>query len=146
MQTPPIATPITVWGPAVWNTLHVLSFHYRPDKKNAMHSFVNSLPSLLPCPSCGTHMKYELAAIRLDDKTSPPYESTDKMIDAILELHNNVNRRLGKRAWSRQQLLDNFEKKPQATQLQNDFVTSTLGGVVVLLLILVCILLVRRRK
>ena len=49
------------WGPAVWKSLHIFAASYKPSAAASFKKFVEALPDLLPCPSCGVHLRKNLA-------------------------------------------------------------------------------------
>ena len=87
----------TVWGPSMWHFLHTMSFNYPveptpADKKHYM-DFVLNLRNVLPCKYCRMNLTNNLATrpIRMCHM-----ESRDTFSRFIYELHETVNRFLGK--------------------------------------------------
>lgn len=90
-----MASPL-IWGTDLWKTCHRFSLAY-PDKptprhKSAARAFFGSLPMLLPCAGCRRH--YEAYYKRHFNNAS--VESRDKLVRWVYDLHEEVNRRLGK--------------------------------------------------
>ena len=83
-----------VWGPKAWDFLHTVTFGY-PDnptdkEKQDATNFFNSLPTMLPCKICSEHCKQNIKKI-------PPNVNSKKDLSMwLVNLHNEVNRQLGK--------------------------------------------------
>jgi hypothetical protein len=84
----------TIWGPILWNTMHIISLGYpdnpTADIQEAASSFYRSLTSLIPCPICREHYKNHLTT------TPPATESKKALIEWVWMIHNKVNQDLGK--------------------------------------------------
>lgn len=86
-----------IWGGDVWRTFHGFLFKYPPkptqDDKMRWLSLILNLPFYLPCGECSWNLAKELEAL-------PPTEevmaTTDSLARWGVELHNSVNKRLGK--------------------------------------------------
>ena len=91
-----------VWGPDLWNILHVFSYNY-PDipshiEKIHAKNFLTSLGFLIPCSECKEHYTMNL------HRNPPEIKSRETFINWVLNLHNKVNKRHGKEMWSRNKL------------------------------------------
>lgn len=98
-------TPIStdVWGPKAWGFMHAISFRYPEtdaslEERTAILHFLNSLKLLIPCAKCRAHY-----ASYLDDPDtgirgtcSAHLEHRESISRWMVELHNDVNQRLGK--------------------------------------------------
>ena len=86
------------WGPAVWTHMHVYSFTY-PGKANSRdreraREFISLVPFTLPCGNCGHHFAVAITEKRpLTDAVLAGREPFSRW---LVDLHNDVNRRLGK--------------------------------------------------
>lgn len=78
---------LTSWGPAMWRALHAISF--TPDRGGHL-KFFEGLPDVLPCPSCGSHLReiYELLPIDVS--------SVRACSEWLWKVHNEVNASLNK--------------------------------------------------
>lgn len=94
---------ISVWGPCAWNTLHVIAHTYpeRPteDDKNNMFAFLKLFAKLLPCPTCSKHFCGMLDE-RFVSSSCHALTSRANFVEFIHDLHNEVNKRLGKRIYT----------------------------------------------
>ena len=89
----------TVWGPAVWHTLHTISFNYpvNPsiEQKKHYRNFVLSLQNVLPCGACRKNLKTNFKHLPLTMKVM---ESRDTFSRYIYNLHELVNKMLKKKS------------------------------------------------
>jgi hypothetical protein len=89
------------WGDAYWKMSHYITFAYpdaptNEDKIN-VKSYFDNLRYLLPCANCRGHYIQHLSMYPLtDDILSSRY----KLIKWLIDLHNAVNRRIGQREYT----------------------------------------------
>jgi hypothetical protein len=102
-----IEMPPNVWGPIFWNTIHIITIAYpvNPDDETqqAAKNFFYSLQYLLPCPICKEHYKKHL------QETPPNVSSQKEIINYAFNLHNKVNKDLGKREISYQEFMNHIK-------------------------------------
>lgn len=105
------AGSIDSWGPALWRFLHASSFAFpeEPDalRRAQMLEFLRSVGRVLPCQTCREHYQ-EYLREHLNEQTTA---SREALVAWMVELHNSVNRRTGKREWSVEQVRRLYEKK-----------------------------------
>jgi Erv1 / Alr family len=79
----------TVWGPALWSFLHTAAA--TADHPEQLVQLLRTLPFVLPCPECRSHVSEHYAA-------HPPEAITDAVAASryLFRLHNSTNLRLGK--------------------------------------------------
>lgn len=89
-----------VWGPKAWGFLHAVAFRYpdppKPQDRKAMHALLQSLGRLLPCKKCRAHYVEYLAANGVTSPEAPLFADREALARWLVDLHNSVNRRLGK--------------------------------------------------
>jgi hypothetical protein len=98
----------TLWGPSAWNFIHsvcygapeVLTYEDVQSYKN----FFYSLQNVLPCPVCRQHYKDNLSSVPMHFRTR------DELFAWSVELHNSVNKMLGKRQYTVKEALKKFEE------------------------------------
>lgn len=99
----------TVWGPPTWFFLHsmtlALPLEVPPEKQAQIKTLMETLPDLIPCPSCGVHLKQHMKELPIE----PNLGSRDKMVNWMLGIHNKVNKLLGRRAWTEQEMRAEYE-------------------------------------
>ena len=105
MQFPP-----SVWGPFFWHTIHIVALGYSKnptytDKKCAKE-FYESLAYLLPCAVCRDHYRAHLE----ESPITPFLDSRTDLIKWTIDIHNKVNKTLGKPEWTLQEVLSYYEK------------------------------------
>lgn len=87
-------------GAPLWVGLHAATFDYpeapAPHQKRAAIALFESLQELLPCADCRKHYTAELAA----HPVRTAVDSRDTLSRWLVDLHNRVNARLGKRVVS----------------------------------------------
>lgn len=100
----------SAWGPHLWYYLHTCSFNY-PDhpsqeKKENMKKWLRSLYATMPCSSCSQHYKSYMDDADLDTICS----SKEALFTFIVDLHNKVNARTGKKQLSYQEAYDMYSR------------------------------------
>ena len=90
------------WGPKLWIILHTFSYNYseNPTHEEIVNAknFFMSICLLLPCDYCKNHCNEFIIS------NPPRCENRNSLINWVLLFHNNVNRRLHKKPWTRTQL------------------------------------------
>ena len=105
MQFPP-----SVWGPFFWHTIHIVALGYPKnptytDKKCAKE-FYEALAFLLPCSVCREHYKEYVQ----EKPISTFLDSRTDLIKWTIQIHNKVNKMLGKPEWTLEEVLSYYEK------------------------------------
>jgi hypothetical protein len=89
----------TVWGPAIWHSLHTISFNYpvNPtiEEKNNYRNYVLSLQNVLPCGACRKNLRMNLKHLPLK---MLHMKSRDSFSRYIYDLHELVNKMLKKKS------------------------------------------------
>lgn len=91
---------ITDWGPIFWITLHTIA-HTAPmnldsEQKEEMKIFLRLFARKLPCKKCSDHFSSYLDAHLTDETVA----DRDSLVILINDVHNDVNRRCGKRVYT----------------------------------------------
>ena len=102
--------PPSVWGPFFWHTIHIVAIGYPKnptyiDKKCAKE-FYESLAYLIPCSVCRTHYKEHITSNPL----TPFLDSRTDLIKWTIDIHNSVNKMLGKPEWSMEEVMAYYER------------------------------------
>jgi hypothetical protein len=105
MQLPP-----TVWGPFFWHTIHIVALGYPKsptyiDKKCAKE-FYESLAFLIPCSICREHYKKHLE----NNPLTPYLDSRGDLLKWTIDIHNSVNKMLGKPEWTQEEVIIYYER------------------------------------
>lgn len=90
-----------LWGPGLWKYLHAL-----PEHSESISSLRATLSNLdLPCPDCRAHYKNYITSHSIDNiKTRKIGQRW------IFDLHNSVNKRLGKPEYSFEACVNDCER------------------------------------
>ena len=107
-----------VWGPPTWQSLHFLAAGYpknpTPPVKKSCDAFLRALPWMLPCESCGYHLRKFL---RTYPGGAPKAASCREALQCFLvDAHNSVrlHTRPGQRPWTQEEAAKFYEKGPVA--------------------------------
>jgi len=97
------------WGPRLWEVLHVISFDYpiKPTlkEKEDMKNFLLGLRNVLPCIYCRKNYARNIneMPIKLNCRKD--------LVLWLIDLHNEVNGKEGKRHYTYEEVLKEYEKK-----------------------------------
>jgi hypothetical protein len=88
---------VSIWGPALWHSLHTMSFNYpvKPtlnDKSN-YRRFMMNLVNVLPCRHCRENLKKNYNAFPL---TMDCMKDRNRFSRYVYQLHERINKNLGK--------------------------------------------------
>lgn len=83
----------TFWGPSTWASIHFASSGYTPDRQRSITQFIYSLRELLPCQLCCQHLTKNL---ELNPLTSHYFKDANSLLYWSYQLHDLVNKQLGK--------------------------------------------------
>ena len=92
-------TRMAEWGPAGWTFLHCVGFAYPEratvEERQRMYAFLASVGSVLPCRRCRSHCDaYVRSHVR--GTSAPCLAGREEVSMFLVEMHNDVNARLGK--------------------------------------------------
>lgn len=112
-------TSIEFWGRAAWDTLHIFTFAYpinpcEQDKKNG-YQFMISFANMIPCAKCRKHW-YDIVRSGIDSPTSDVLASRTNLSSFVVDGHNKVNARLGKRKVTFEQALQMYSAEFHPSQ------------------------------
>lgn len=89
----------SVWGPAMWHTLHTISFNYpvKPSKehKEYYYNYFKSLKNILPCKYCRINYKKNLKESGFKKTV---FKNRDSLSRWVFKLHESVNKNLNKKS------------------------------------------------
>ena len=140
----PLATVDTsVWGAILWRALHAASVAANDRSQiGAWNALAEALRTGIPCPDCSAHynawynshpLKFSVvASTRLMNpmargrRTAPaPIQATT--VGWVLDLHNNVNQRLGKAGWSFDQVVSEYGSAAAAAAAELQGLRGVIG-------------------
>jgi len=105
------------WGPPIWKVMHSMSLKagtcsvdsMRADEIRAWTALIPALGPMLPCEECRGHFATWIAAHPIKPFLTVPYSEKGEWIRRwLFDLHNDVNRRTGKPAFSYDQLIPTY--------------------------------------
>ena len=85
------------WGPALWHSLHMISFNYPVEptsqQKKQYRNLMLNLVNVLPCKHCRLNLKKNYKIFPL---TMECMKSRDSFSRYVYNLHERINKNLGK--------------------------------------------------
>ena len=96
----PLATvDATIWGPALWKVLHTAAQNRQLKSRQALWAnLMKALRTGIPCPDCSAHFNSWMNSHPMRTTLLPNIGIDHSKW--FLDLHNDVNRRTGKPAWT----------------------------------------------
>jgi len=98
-----------IWGSHGWMFLHTITFNYpvKPKQcdKNRFRRFFAALKDVIPCKTCRDNYESHLTEfpIKLD--------SREELVKWLIDVHNSVNGKTGKRQYSYDEVIKEYEQK-----------------------------------
>lgn len=125
-----------IWGSHGWKFLHAVTLVY-PNKpsnreKKEYKEFFTTIGNVLPCYGCREHYQKNLKKFPLTDDI---LSSQKTLVKWLIDLHNDVNKRLGKKVFT-------GEVESIFNETQTNSVTSLLVGIIAFLLIIIGVLII----
>lgn len=97
----------------MWATIHYICLGagktIDPARQQALRQFFLSLPTVIPCHKCSEHLSQNLQQIPIDNALS----SSDDLFKWSVDLHNFVNKQLGKKTVSHEEAQQIWNAHPQ---------------------------------
>ena len=122
------------WGPSGWKFLHSVTFQYpiKPTVNDKAHykEFFNSLKHTLPCEKCALHYASHLRKFPIDSAL----ETREKLVRWLINVHNEVNKSLGKREYFYEEVIDIYKDEMDGVLGRVSF-TNTLLLIIILVLL-----------
>ena len=72
------------WGKCGWIFLNSIALTYKPENKNNYKLFIEQLPYILPCSTCGTNLLKNLPEI------NDALETKEKFLVWLLKIRNEI--------------------------------------------------------
>ena len=112
------------FGPYFWATIHLICLgvtsNLSNDQKNGYCQFFNNIHYVLPCASCGEHLRDNMRNITpIEEVFADPSYSSDSLFYWSVDLHNIVNDKLGKPRMTHQDAYKFWRNAPYATFNKN---------------------------
>lgn len=88
-----------IWGPALWHSLHTISFNYpiKPTNNDIenYYNFFIGLKNVLPCKACRINYENNLKKLKFSKND---LKNREKISRFIYKLHEQVNTDIGKKS------------------------------------------------
>ena len=106
-----------IWGKHAWFFLHTITLQYpvnpEPIEKSKYKEWFTGLRYTIPCQECRNHYSKYI------QKTPPDVTSRETLVKWLLDLHNDVNKRSGKKTYTVEDLLEKFDKEYNSKTIFN---------------------------
>ena len=96
-----------IWGPMCWVLLHSISINYDDKYKDKYFYLLRKLKFIIPCYDCIIHLKMFINENGIDQNSM----SKKYLTEWLINLHNSVNIKLGKKKISIKDALKIIHKK-----------------------------------
>lgn len=94
----------------MWFSLHSITFNYpvspTQEIKERFRNFFNSLEYILPCDLCRVHYSQHIREHPIEFNL----DNRRKLVYWLIDIHNLVNRMLGKHVWGYNQVIEKYSK------------------------------------
>jgi hypothetical protein len=111
-EKPAIDAPsISDWGPTLWAILHGFAEHSgkNEDERHLWITMLEGLSKIIPCPECSKHVVEWIKVHPLVGLKKVPIGALRSwIIDYLYELHEAVNKRLGKPSFPKDMLSETY--------------------------------------
>lgn len=118
-----------IWGPYMWYILHTISFNYpiKPCEfdKTSHREFIINIKNILPCEKCRRHFQSYLSTYPI----SPHLDTRASLIKWVIQVHNFVNERLGKRIYTIAEVLNIYKNLKPMSPFQEDEVNKYINPI-----------------
>ena len=113
-----------VWGPPFWFVMQTVAFTYPQNPtysdKRRVYEFYTSLANWLPCTECNKHYAKTLKEFPI----APFLDSNKSLFHWVVQVHNRVNKRLGKAVYSVDQVWRYYQEIASAKEWNSRFLKS----------------------
>lgn len=133
------------WGRVYWEMSHHLTFAYPHNPTNEdkiiVKTHFDNLKYLLLCEKCRLHYSQYLQLHPLTDEI---LSSRTKLIEWLIDFHNDVNKRLGKRIYSKDEVIKIYtnDNNDNINNINYNFSQS----IMMMIIIIVIIMLILKTK
>ena len=104
---------ISKWGPSAWNYLHTFTFSYAlnptDENKHQAYEFLKYFGLSIPCHTCRVHYNEYFNKFLVSEE-SEHLASREAFSKYMVDFHNNVNIRIGKKTYSYESVVKMYTK------------------------------------
>lgn len=113
-----------VWGPAFWFVMQTIAFTYPQNPtytdKRRIYEFYTSIANWLPCTECNKHY----TKILTDFPISPFLDSNKALFHWVIQVHNKVNKTLGKPIYTVDQVWKYYQEIASSNEWNSRFLKA----------------------
>jgi hypothetical protein len=135
-----------VWGPKLWFFIHTvaLNFPNNPSFEEIKNyeSFFENLKYIIPCDKCRLHYRQRLS----DNPVSKYLTDSNALFIYTIDLHNEVNKSLGKRIYSYEEVAKLYRNHYNSPYKLNKIFSTKNIIILVVILIVIGVILYGRTK
>lgn len=128
-----------LWGPSAWKFIHYTALAYPMEptdkQKKEYFTFFHNLQNTLPCKKCSQNYMLNLQEIPLENAL----DNNDSLFKWTIDMHNEVNKELGKKIYSYEEIYREFYNH------QNNSQYETIMFLALLLLAFFIILFIQKK-
>ena len=99
----------TVWGPKLWFFIHTIALNFPEnpsfDDIKSYETFFENLKYIIPCDKCKLHYSQRLR----ENPISKYLTDNNSLFIYTIDLHNEVNKSLGKRIYSYEEVSNQYK-------------------------------------
>lgn len=115
----------TIWGPHMWTMIHLICLQapetIDANVRNSYYMFFSMMPYVLPCDKCREHWLSHIQQHPLENAL----ETRDKLFKWSVDMHNIVNKSLGKPEMSYEEALKHWTDVSTNNTSPIKYVTET---------------------
>ena len=135
-----------VWGPKLWFFIHTVSLNFPNNPtfeeiKN-YESFFENLKYIIPCEKCRLHYSQRLSA----NPVSKYLTDSNTLFIYTIDLHNEVNKSLGKRIYSYEEVAKLYRNHYNSPYKLNKIFSTKNIIILAVILIIIGLVLYGRTK
>ena len=142
-----------IWGPSSWKFMHYITIGYpenpSQEVKSSTYNFFTSLKNILPCEKCRYNFGYHLNNRPL---TNEILSSRNKLINWLIDIHNDVNIATGKSTLTYDQALTTYTNSSENESIFSSLITGIcnmdgriLTVIITIILIIIIIIVIKTR-
>ena len=138
----------TVWGPKLWFFIHTLALNFPTnptfEEVKSYESFFDNLKYILPCDKCRLHYIQRQNTNPVSKYLTDP----NALFMYTIDLHNEVNKSLGKRVYSYEEVSNMYKNHYNKPYKFNTIWKKifNIKNLIIVIVIIVLILLMRHYK
>ena len=135
-----------IWAPCTWKAVHIIALGYpkTPNQQDQMNykDFYMALGAVLPCYKCSVNYKKHIEDLPINNYL----DSTNKLFEWTVKLHNIVNKELGKKEITVDEAFKIHTNNMKCSDNNKNYKDAIFITVIVALLLIITALFVQKKK